>query len=102
MTPRWEAAMPGTAAKVVITERQQEILPRRVRPRCRPRGLAQRAEVILLAFARWQNGPIADHRGCERHAVGTWRRRRADALDTLARVEGLEGLPALGRRPQMS
>ena len=44
--------MPGKAAKVVITERQHEILRRWVRSRSCPRGLAQRAEIILLAFDR--------------------------------------------------
>jgi putative transposase len=95
LTPRGDPAMPGKAAKVVITERQQDILQRWVRSRSCPRGLAQRAEVILLAFDGWQNGPIADHLGCERHAVGLWRRRWADAFDTLVRIECLEGLSAL-------
>lgn len=80
---------------MVITERQQEILQRWVGSRSCPQGLAQRAEIILLAFDGWQNGPIADHRGCERHGVGIWRRRWADAFDTLVRIECLEGLSAL-------
>ena len=58
--------MPGKAAKVVITERQQEILRQMSRSRTCAQGLARRAEMILLAFARWQNGPIADHLGFER------------------------------------
>jgi putative transposase len=95
LTPHREPAMPGKAAKVVITERQQEVLRQMVRSRTCPQGLAQRAEIILLAFDRWQNGPIADHLGCERHAVGIWRRRWADAFDTLVRIECLEGLSAL-------
>ena len=88
--------MPGKAAKVVITVRQQDILRQMVRSRSCPQGLAQRAGIILLAFDRWQNGSIADHLGCERHAVGIWRRRWADAFDTLVRIECLEGLSALG------
>jgi putative transposase len=95
LTPRAEAAMPGKAAKVVITERQQDILRQMVRSRSCAQGLAQRAEIILLAFDRWQNGPIADHLGCERHAVGVWRRRWADAFDTLVRIECLEGPSSL-------
>ena len=87
--------MPGKAAKVVITERQQEILQRWVGSRSCPKGLAQRAEIVLLAFDRLRNGPIANHLGCERHAVGIWRRRWADAFDTLVRIECLEGLSAL-------
>jgi putative transposase len=87
--------MPGKAAKVVVTERQQDILHQMVRSRSCPQGLARRAQIILLAFGRLQNGPIAEHLGCERHAVGIWRRRWADAFDTLVRIECLEGLPAL-------
>ena len=87
--------MPGKAAKVVITERQQEILRRWVASRSCPRGLAQRAEVILLAFDRLQNGPIAEQLGGERHAVGLWRRRWANAFDTLVRIECAEGRSAL-------
>ena len=87
--------MPGKAAKVLITERQQDILQQMVRSRSCPQGLARRAQIILLAFGRWPNGPIADHLGCERHAVGIWRRRWADAFDTLVRIECLEGLSAL-------
>jgi len=87
--------MPGKAAKVIITERQQEILRQMVRSRSCPQGLAQRARIILLAFDRLQNGPIAEQLGCERHGVGTWRRRWADAFEALVRIECLEGLPAL-------
>jgi hypothetical protein len=39
--------MPGKAAKVVITERQEEILQRWVGSRSCPQGLAQRAQIIL-------------------------------------------------------
>ncbi len=94
MTPRAESAMPGTAAQVVSTARQQESLHQLVRSRSCPQGLAQRAQIILLAFERWHNGPIADHLGCERHGVGIWRRRWADAFDALVRIECLEGLSA--------
>jgi len=87
--------MPGKAAKVVITERQQGILQQLVRSRSCPQGLAQRAEIILRAFDGWQNGRIAEHLGYERHAVGIWRRRWAATFDTLVRIECLEGLSAL-------
>jgi putative transposase len=87
--------MPGKAAKVVITERPHEILQRWVRSRSCPRGLAHRAQIILLAFDRLRNGLIAEQLGCERHAVGIGRRRRADAFAALVRIECLEGLSAL-------
>ena len=80
---------------MVLTERPQEILQRWVGPRSCPQGLAQRAGIILLAFDRLPNGSIAHRLGCGRHAVGIWRRRWADAFDTLARIECLEGLSAL-------
>jgi putative transposase len=63
------------AGRLIITERQQEILREMTVSRCCPQGLAQRAEVILLAFEREQNGSIAEQVGYERHAVGIWRRR---------------------------
>lgn len=87
--------MPGKAAKVMMTERQQDVLRQMVRSRSCPQGLAQRAQIILLAFERWHNGPIADHLGCERHGVGIWRRRWADAFAALVRVECLEDTSAL-------
>ena len=95
MTSRVELAMPGKAAKVVITERQQDVLRRMVHSRSCPQGLARRAQIILLAFEHWHNGPIADRLGCERHGVGVWRRRWADAFDALVHVECLEGTSAL-------
>ena len=42
--------MPGMAAKVIITERQQEVLRTMAWSRSSPQGLAQQAEIILLAF----------------------------------------------------
>ena len=95
LTSGAEPAMPGKAAKVVIPERQQEILRQMSLSRSCPQGLARRAEIILLAFDRWHNGPIADRPGLARHAVGVWRRRWADAFDALVRVECVEGVPAL-------
>jgi putative transposase len=87
--------MPGEAAKVLLTERQQEILRQMARSRSCPQGSAQRARIILLAFDRLQNGPIAEQLGCERHGVGIWRRRWADAFEALVRIERLEGMSAL-------
>jgi putative transposase len=95
LTSYEEPAMPGKAAKVVITERQQDILQQMTGSRCCPQGLARRAEIILLAFDGWRNGPLADRIRCERHAVGVWRRRWADAFDNLTRIECLEGVSAL-------
>ena len=87
--------MPGMAAKVVITERQQAVLQALVWSRSSPQGLAHRAEIILLAFAGWKNEAIAGRLGCERHGVGTWRRRWQRAFDRLVVIECVEKPPAL-------
>ena len=55
--------MPGMAAKVIITERQQIVLQSMVFSRSCPQGLAHRAEIILLAFEGFQNEEIAANLG---------------------------------------
>ena len=83
------------AAKVIITERQQAELQALVASRSSPQGLAHRAEIILLAFAGWKNEVIAERLGCERHGVGTWRRRWRQAFHRLVVIECVEKPPAL-------
>ena len=87
--------MPGKAAKVVITERQQQILDDFSRSRTEPSFLCRRSTIILLAFSGLLNEQIATLVDLERHQVGVWRCRWADAFDRLVRVECSEGLPAL-------
>jgi transposase len=87
--------MPGKAAKVIITERQQEILDQFSRSRCEPLFLCQRSTLILLAFAGLLNEQIAAVVDLERHQVGIWRARWAAAFDRLVKVECLEGTLAL-------
>lgn len=89
--------MPGRAAKVIITERQQDLLQTMTRSSTCPQALAQRAQMILLAFDGWDNETIADHLGGERHAVGTWRRRWAVAFQRLILIECCEKAAALPR-----
>lgn len=89
--------MPGRAAKVIITERQQEVMQTMTRSSTCPQALAQRAHMILLAFDGWDNEAIAEHLGCERHAVGIWRRRWAAAFQRLVLVECCEKPSALPR-----
>ena len=55
--------MPGSAAKVLITERQQEVLQELVAGRTTPVRFAQRATIVLLAFAKMDNADIADEIG---------------------------------------
>ena len=87
--------MPGMAAKVVITERQQDVLQAMVGSRSCPQGLAHRAQIILLAFAGCRNEAIAERLGCERHGVGIWRRRWQQAFAKLVVIECLEKPAAL-------
>jgi putative transposase len=53
--------------------------------------------MILLAFDGLANEDIARQIGCERHAVGPWRHRWADALERLVLVECCEKPSALPR-----
>jgi putative transposase len=87
--------MPGRAAKIIITERQQEILQSMTRSSTCPQALAQRARMILLSFDGMDNKDIADALGCERHAVGIWRRRWVEAWRRLVLVECCEKESAL-------
>jgi len=82
--------MPGKAANIIITERQQTILQTLVFSRSSPQGLALRAEIILLGFAGLKNEEIAAKLQCERHGVGVWRRRWRNAFDQLAVIECIE------------
>jgi len=87
--------MPGMAAQVVITERQQAVLQTLVWSRSCPQGLAHRAEIILLAFAGDTNEVIAERLKCERHGVGLWRRRWQQASARLVVIECVEKPAAL-------
>ena len=87
--------MPGMAAKVIITERQQEVLQSMVWSRACPQGLAHRAEIILLAFGGLKNEEIAEKLQCERHGVGVWRKRWQKAFSRLTVLECAEKPPAL-------
>lgn len=87
--------MPGKAAKVIFTERQQDVLRAMTRQSTCAQCLAQRASMILLAFDGWPNEDIADLLDCERHPVGVWRRRWAKAFERLVLVECCENAGAL-------
>jgi transposase len=90
--------MPGSAAKVVISERQQAILQSLSRARTVTQCLVQRATIILLAFAGRHNRDIATQVGLERHQVGLWRRRWQKAFRALVCVECTEGSAAALRQ----
>src|SRR3954447_10553015 len=79
--------MPGKAAKILITERQQEILHTLRDAVTAPSHLRQRAAVILAAFDAARNEEIAGVVGLGRHQVGRWRRRWATAWADLTELE---------------
>jgi putative transposase len=82
--------MPGTARKVIVTERQLTLLQTLERSSSCPQGIARHAAMIRLAFEGLRNEQIADHLGCERHQPGLWRRRWAKAFDRLVVLECVE------------
>jgi len=82
--------MPGTARRIQITERQQEVLLEFSRSRSEGKSLVQRAQIILAAFAGRLNEVIADEVGLNRKHVGRWRRRWQDAWEQLTRLECME------------
>jgi transposase len=82
--------MPGKAAKVTITERQQRVLEELSRSRTEAPMISQRALIILLAFEGHQNEKISIEVDLERKQVGLWRRRWRDSWEALTRLECLE------------
>jgi len=82
--------MPGQAAKVVITERQQVILDEFSRSRTESQSVSRRATLVLLAFEGRLNQDIAAQVKLGRDEVGKWRRRWRDSWEQLTRWECLE------------
>jgi hypothetical protein len=72
--------MAGSAAKVVISERQQKVLRKLSTATKVAKRLVQRATIILLAFSGVANLDIAKQVGPGRCQVGIWRRRLQDAF----------------------
>jgi hypothetical protein len=89
--------MPGTAAKVIISERQMEILEGFVRSRTAPVRLVQRARIILLAFAKRNNEEISEIVGLNPLQVGRWRKRWKADWERLIQVECMESRSDLRR-----
>src|SRR4051794_18893245 len=82
--------MPASAAKVVITERQQVVLRKMSTATTLAKRLVQRATIILLAFAGLTNEDIGRRVGLERHQIGLWRRRWQRVFNDLIRIECTE------------
>jgi hypothetical protein len=87
--------MPGKAAKITISESQQEILGTFSRSTTAPSRLRQRASIIVLAFDGLLNEDIAERVGLTHRQVGRWRRRWADAWNRLIDIECCESRAAL-------
>ena len=89
--------MPGKAAKISITECQQEILQTFSRSVTAPSRLRQRAAIIVLAFDGLLNEDIAERVGLTHRQVGRWRRRWANAWNRLIDIECRESRAVLRR-----
>ena len=87
--------MAGSAAKVVISERQQKVLRQLSTATTAAKRLVQRATIILLAFSGAANQDIAKQVGLGRLQVGVWRRRWQEAFADLIRIECADDPPAL-------
>jgi transposase len=87
--------MAGSAAKVVISERQQMVLRKLSTATTVAKRLVQRSTIILLAFAGLANQDIAKEVGLGRYQVGLWRRRWRHAFANLIRIECSDDPPAL-------
>jgi transposase len=75
--------MAGTAAKIIISERQQKLLEEFSKSRTLGKCFAQRALIVLLGFTGMLNEQIAAQVGLNRIQVGIWRQRWRDAWDAL-------------------
>jgi transposase len=82
--------MPGTAAKVRVSEKQWAILEELSRSRTVAKGIVQRALIVVRAFQGRKNEQIAAEVALIRRQVGLWRRRWRDAWDSLCAWECTE------------
>jgi transposase len=82
---------------LVITERQQAVLRQMAAAPTSPVRLAQRAEVVLRAFAGEENQVIAAAINLDPTAVGLWRRRWVKAWPKLVLIECRETHAAFRR-----
>ena len=78
--------MPGTAAKVVFSERQMKFLEELANSRTEEIRLVQRAKTILLAYQKRNNGQIGEVVGMNPQAVSVWRKRCGCAPSTPDRL----------------
>ena len=79
--------MPGNAAKVVVTERQENVLIEFSKSRSVSQQLAERATMVRLSFQGLTNERISRRVGVNRLQVGLWRRRWRDNWESLTLLE---------------
>lgn len=89
--------MPGSAAKLLITERQQTVLRHMANAPTSSVRLAQRAAIVLAAFEGEENQNIAQAIDLDPTAVGLWRRRWVKAWPKLIQIECTETQAAFYR-----
>ena len=89
--------MPGKAAKVIITERQMEILEALASNPTTSVCVSQRAKIILLAFQKKQNIQIAEIVQLNSQQVGRWRKRWKAAWEHLINIECTQTITKLRR-----
>jgi len=75
--------MPGTAAKVRVSEKQLAVLQELSRSRTAAKGIVQRALILVRGFQGLLNEQIAEEVGLNRQQVGVWRKRWRDAWESL-------------------
>lgn len=79
--------MPGKAAKIQITERQLELLEEIAASRTASVRLVQRANIVLLAFAKNNNEEVGQVVGLNPQQVSVWRKRWRDDWQRMILVE---------------
>ena len=75
--------MPGTAAKVRLSEKQLVVIEALSRSRTVSGAIATRATIVLLGYRGVFNEDISRQVGLNRQQVGRWRKRWRDAWDAL-------------------
>jgi transposase len=75
--------MAGTAAKIIVSERQQKLLEEFSKSRTIGKCIVQRATIILLGFTGMLNEEISHQVGLNRIQVGIWRQRWRDSWEAL-------------------
>ncbi len=89
--------MPGSAAKVLFSEVQMQMLDDIVSSRTAAVRLVQRAQIILLAYRKRNNEQIGEVVGLNPQQVSVWRKRWKANQDHLINLECTDTKAALRR-----